>query len=108
MTRVDKTQPPGNIKSAVELNYFAGMEAIHRLDELTTIITTMRDSYFRYGHGYDDLMDEMMGSPETVLHWIDRIMAALFAHDPEQVTDILLSELADVALADSGPGGEEA
>ena len=77
-----------------------------RLNELTT---TMRDSYFRYGHGYDDLMDEMMGSPETVLHWIDRIMAALFAHDPEQVTDILLSELADVALADSsGPAEQEA
>ena len=92
----------------MELNYFAGMDAIHRLDELTTILATMRDSYFRYGHGYDDLMDEMMGSPETVLHWIDRIMAALFAHDPEQVTDILLSELADVALADSsGPAEQE-
>lgn len=82
----------------VEYNYFAGMDAIHRLDELTETIATMRGDYFRYGHGYDDLMDAMMGSPETVLHWIDRIMAALFARDPEQVTDIILSEL----KADSG------
>lgn len=56
--------------------FLAGMswDTLQRMaderDELSHAIAQLRDRYFNYGEGYDDWMDEMMGSPLSVLEAI--------------------------------------